>query len=198
MLINKADLIERTRISANLADRQVIPFIQDAHTYDLPTLLTPALITSTEEAERTYTAWDSETEYTTGEYVESYGFIWVAVIDSLNELPAEDNIKWAVDLVATLRYLYLKDFLCWASYRRLLLEHGRNITEAGLTNPIDPQATFQPVTDKSRSEMVNSATSKADFHRARTERFLKENEMMPATAHCKTPGRQGNGRITAL
>lgn len=197
MIITKADLIERTRISANLSDRQVLPFIQDAHTYDLPTLLTPSLITATEEAERTYAAWDSETDYTTGQYAESYGFIWEALTDNTNSLPATDNTDWAVDLNATLRYLYLEDFLCWAAYRRLLLQHGRNITEAGITKPTDPMATFQPATDKDRSEMVADATDKKDFHRARTERFMKENEMIPST-YCGTPSRKGNGRITAL
>lgn len=196
-LITKQDLIERTRISANLADRQVLPFILDAHTYDLPTLLSGKLIREVSGLNITFEAWNTDAEYVTDTYASEAGFIWKALTGNTGSRPVTDSVNWQKDLNATLRYLHLKDFLCWSAYRRLLLEHGRNITEAGITNPTDPQATYQPATDKARAEMIASATSKADFHKAQIERFLHDNGMITRTP-CAPYRPRGNGRITAI
>lgn len=197
MIITKADLIERTRISANLADRQVLPFIQDAHTYDLPTLLSGKLIREVSGLNITFEAWSIGTAYMAGGYASEAGFIWKALADNTGSIPGTDNENWQVDLNATLRYLYLKDFLCWAAYKRLLLEHGRNITEAGITNPTDPQGTFQPATDKTRAELMASAISKTDHWKHSIERFQHDNEMITRTT-CTPYRARGNGRITAI
>jgi hypothetical protein len=197
LLINKADLIDRTRISANLSDKQIIPFIQDAHVYDLPTLFSGNMIADINAAETVYSNWSETVDYLPGLFAESNGFIWKALADNTNSLPTADNESWQIDHNATIRYLYLKEFLCWSAYRRLLLEHGRNITEAGITNPTDPQATYQPVSDKTRSEMIASATDKKNHHRGVIERYLLKYNLT-TLSNCSAYIRRGNGRITAL
>lgn len=197
MLISKADLIERTRISVNLADRQVLPFIQDAETYDLPTLLSGNLIADVLAFNITPLAWENETPYLSGAYATYNDVYYKALLDTTGITPGTDAAVWEPDYKATLRYNHLPDFLIWSAYRRMLLEHGRNITEAGITNPTDPQATYQPATDKARAEMIASATGKADFHRSRIERYLVDHNLITRES-CTPYRRRGNGKIIAL
>lgn len=194
MIITKADMVERTRIAANV---NVDTYILDAHTYDLPTLLSGKLIREVSALAITYAAWSTETAYTTGIYAEENGFIWKALTDHSGSIPTPTNTNWEVDINATLRYLHLKDFLCWSAARRFRLEHGANYTEAGFTVPTDPQGTYQPGSDKRRADLIADARDKANFHGARIERFLTDNNMITRTS-CTTTRTRGNGRVNAI
>lgn len=196
-LISKAQLLERTRISANLTDRQVIPFIEDAEEYDLPTLLNPGLIADVQAIDITATAWNNATTYIAGVYVTHKGFYYKALGASMNVEPGTNPVVWEADAKATLRYNWLPDFLIWSTMRWLLIEHGRNITEAGLTNPTDPEATYTPSSDKARAELAQRATDRANFHRARINEFLSKNGLIQTTP-CITKATGYSGRINAI
>lgn len=196
-LITKQDLIERTRISAQLSDRQVLPFIQDAETYDLPTLLSGSMIKELRGLDSDHVDYDATVLNTVGQDVLYDGEIYEAIIENTGLIPGVDTEYWRPLPMYTLKKVLLKEFLVWSAYRRLLLEHGRNITEAGLTIPSDPEGTFQQGSDKSRAELIQSATDKANFHRRQIEAYLNKNELVTRNT-CDPIRRRGNGRITAL
>lgn len=196
-LITKQQLLERTRISESLSDKQVVPYIQDAEEFDLPTLLSGNLIADVYAFNITATVWASEIPFSTGAYATYENIYYKALQDSTGVTPGTDAAYWEADYKATLRYNHLPDFLIWASYRRMLLEHGRNIVGAGITTPTDPQATYQPATDKARGEMVASAESKANHYRGIIDRYLGEHNLVTRT-ECEPYRRQSNNRVTAI
>lgn len=196
-LITKQQLLERTRVSESLSDKQVVPYIQDAETFDLPTLLSGNLIADINAFNITASEWANETPYLTGGYTISGNVYYKALQDSTGITPGTDTAIWEADYKATLRYNHLPDFLIWSAYRRMLLEHGRNIVGAGITTPTDPQATYQPATDKARGEMVASAESKANHYRGIIDRYLVEHNLVTRT-ECEPYRRRNNGRVTAI
>lgn len=196
-LITKQQLIERTRISAQLSDRQVLPFIQDAEMYDLPTLLSGGLIADITPLNITAAAWVADTAYLTGTYSIQDAVYYKALQDTTGIMPGTDAAIWQADYKATLRYIHLPDFLIWSAYDRMLLEHGRNVTEAGLTVPADPENTYQSASDKSRGELMASAKNKANFHRGIINAFMSKNNLIQSNG-CNPTSRRTSGRVSAV
>lgn len=195
-LITKQDLIDRTRISAQLSDRQVLPFIQDAEIYDLPKLLSGNMIKELRGLDSGHVVYDATVEYTTGQDVLYDGEIYEAISDNTNLTPGIEPEYWRPLPMYTLKKVLLVEFLVWAAYSRMLLEIGRNPTEAGLTVPQDGE-TYQQASDKARAELKQSADDKANFHRRQIEAYLVKHELITRNS-CDPVRRRGNGRITAL
>jgi hypothetical protein len=196
-MVTKQEFLSRTRISAQLSDRQVLPFLQDAEDYDLPTLLPGNLILELSKLAFTAAEWLPGTAYLSEDFVKHDNWYYQALQDATGITPGTDAAIWLPDYKRTLRYIHLPNFLIWSAYYRMLLEHGRNITEAGLTVPSDPSGTYQQGSDKARGELMASAKDKANRHRAKIEAFLVAYNLINR-ASCAPTNRRSSGRITAI
>lgn len=195
-LITKADLAEYDDFSGNIEDRIINPRINDAHIYDLRGLLNTTVLDSVYAATTPPTAWDNETAYITGGVVSFEGLVYDALINSQGIEPGTDSATWKLNTGATLRYELLEPFLVWSALRRYYLRAGRQNTPAGLTVPTDPSGTFQPISDKGRSEIMAEAISKADFHRQDVLNFLQKNNLTH-NGTC-TGGKSYGGRVWGI
>lgn len=176
-LINKADLAEFEEFSQNIEDRIIEPRINDAHIYDLRGVLPLEVVGSVYAATVEPAAWGEAISYIAGATVMYKATAYDAVADNVGITPGTDAAYWKINTGATLRYSLLKPFLVWNTLRRYYLRAGRNITPAGITVPTDPQGTFQPISDKGRSELLAEATNKAEFHRTDIITFLRNNHL---------------------
>lgn len=196
-LITKADLAEYDDFSGNIEDRIINPRINDAHTYDLRGLLSVAVLDSVYAATIPPVIWNVGTSYLAAAVVSYKGVVYDAVTDSTGIEPGTDTAYWKLNTGATLRYELLEPFLAWSTLRRYYIRAGRQNTPAGLTVPTDPAGTFQPISDKGRSELMAEAIAKADFHRQDILNFLQKNDLTH-TGNCERGYSGASGRVWGI
>lgn len=196
-LITKADLAQYDEFSANILDPVINPRINDAHTYDLRGLLNTTVLDSVYAADVAPEIWANGATYLTGAVVSNKGQVYDAVAGSTGVMPGTDSAYWKLNTGATLRYELLDPFLAWSTIRRYYLRAGRNNTPAGLVTATDPNGTFQPISDKGRSELMAEAIAKADFHRQDILNFLQKNNLTH-TGTCERGYSGSRGRVWGI
>lgn len=180
-IITKQDIADVTgNFTTNIEDRLINPKILNAQTFDLGVLLGSELFGEVIAMETKPDGWDSETEYNPGDLVSGTDGVYKALVITMQPITSVD---WEFQPLETLRFFKLTEYLAWNAYCRFLLTHGRNITQAGLTQPQDPQGTYSPLSDKSRAELAADAESKADFYGTQIRTFLKTYNLI--TESCK-------------
>ena len=71
---------------------------------------------------------------------------------------------------------YVKPYWCLTAYVRFLGVHGTNITQFGVTTPVDPRGTFNQATDQQRANMLRQAEDDRKVYKQRMVDYLERND----------------------
>lgn len=203
--LTKADFVAAFAFSDKIEDSQVRPFIGDARTLDLLPLLghetleklaiAPELTTITD-----YVSQAALATLPLGALVLRRDRIYKALVDNpMQDVPAlaenydaastepvsEPNAQWQYLRLETLWQVYLKPYWLQAAFVRFLLNHGVNVTKAGLTVPVDrSNGTYDRPSSAQVAQLLADTRITAEARRSRLTRFLKINGLL----YCQDAG----------
>jgi hypothetical protein len=200
----RADFVAAFAFSDKIEDSQVRPFIGDARTLDiLPLLghetlerlavapeLTPiadyvsqttlaalslgALVLRRDRIYKTLVANPTEDVPTKAESTELS-----------DETPQQAAEQWRYLPLATLWQVYLKPYWLQAAFVRFLLNHGVNVTKAGLTVPVDrAQGTYDRPSSAQVAQLLADTRITAEARLSRLTRFLKQSGLLACQDSC--------------
>lgn len=177
LTLTLADLRAQVPLSGKVEDEQVRPHIQFAYTLDLLPLLGYEVLDAVNAlAVPVFAPYAPLGSYAVGQFTVRHERVYRALADTTGlTLPGESaaTAEWAYEPLLTLWTQYLKPFYVQAAYARFLPQHGRNITKAGITVPVDrANGTYDRPTSSERAELLASVDSTAEALRARLTRFL--------------------------
>jgi hypothetical protein len=205
--LTKADFVANLPFSTQIEDSQIRPFITNAYTLDL----LPALGHETLEQLQlipafTYVPWAGPASLPSiqqGVLIDRRERLYKALLPATTlEPPIEEgtiqltfpptppvsqqNGQWLYKRLETLWAIYLKPYWLQAAYVRFLLQHGVNVTKAGLTVPIDrTNGTYDRPSSAQVAQLLADARITAEARLSRLTRFLKLNGLLyfydPAT-----------------
>jgi len=161
MLLSKSDIINYSRIGANLPDAEINPFIQDAETFDVIPVLPENMFDDISDL-LPVAAWDNYTSYITGDKVTNDGKYWIALSGNIYSEPTPSNTDWALHELLNFWGDYIKPYYAYNAVSRFLVEHGRNVTQFGLTKQVAD--TFENLDSKERAELKASFDSRANHY----------------------------------
>ena len=200
--LTTADFVAALPFSSQIEDRQIRASITDAKTFDLLPLLghetmeklaaLPAFVALP------YAGPASLPALTVGQYIARRDRVYQVLIAApTHEPPVQSSVivlmqpgypvaqlpeldgQWLFCPLQTLWTEYLKAYWLQAAYVRFLLNHGVNVTKAGLTVPIDRQAgTYDRPGAGQVAQLLADNRIIAEAHLSRLTRFLKYNGLL--------------------
>lgn len=191
MIITLADFVATHALSNQIAPSKVTPAILDSLRLDLGPVLSATLLERLQELKPfTTSTWPVVlAEVTPGSYVVRRDRVYKALVNQPTDeqdVP-EDGVsttEWQYEPLRTLWLLYVKPYWLQAAYCRFLPTHGFNIEKAGLTTPIDPQGTYQPISAAHRAALQAAADNTAAALLNRLLRHLRaDTAETPETDH---------------
>lgn len=163
MLLNKSDLTKYARISDNLKATEIDPFIQDAQIFDVIPVLPDDMFEDIEAALPVpQIGWDKNKSYVADDIVFHLDKFWKSAGSNTDSEPITGNTDWDLHELLNFWLNYVKPFYAYNTLSRFLVEHGRNITQFGITQQTGD--TFQNLSDKGRAEMKAQMDSKANHY----------------------------------
>ncbi len=121
-----------------------------------------------------YKAWSRTTPYVTGDYVfisnDAEKVLYKCLTGNTNDAPPSAN--WERVLVWDMWWNYLRKFAVWEAFASILVWHGHNFTDYGLSQISDDNTT--PISSQERANKIAEAKRKAnkywnDFTRAMSD-----------------------------
>jgi len=200
--LTKADFVATLPFSTQIEDAQVRPFINDAYTLDLLPLLGHETLERVQAladfAPVAYAGPASLPSIAQGALILRRERVYRALVGGpTNEPPVQPTTiqltqpgypvaptpeaegQWLFLRLETLWSQYLKAYWLQASYVRFLLNHGVNVTKAGLTVPIDrTQGTYDRPSSSQVAALLAAANTTAEAWLSRLTRFLKLNGLL--------------------
>lgn len=197
-----ADFVAALPFSDKIEDRQIRAAITDAKTFDLLPLLghetLEKLAVLPTFAVAPYGGPATLPGLTVGQYIARRDRVYQVLIAApTHEPPVQPSIivlmqpgypvapvpeldgQWLFCPLQTLWTEYLKSYWLRAAYVRFLLNHGVNITKAGLTVPIDRQAgTYDRPGAAQVAQLLADMRILAEASLSRLTRFLKYNGLL--------------------
>ena len=160
-ILTKADIISLTRIGANIPDKELDMFIRDAEVFDVIPVLPDEMFEDISDL-LPVSSWDNYTSYVTGDIVYFGGKYWKALANNIYSEPEAGNTDWGLHQLLNFWGDYIKPFYCYHTVSRFLVEHGRNVTQFGLTKQVAD--TFENLDSKERAELKASFDSRANHY----------------------------------
>lgn len=200
--LTTADFVAALPFSPQIEDRQLRAAINDARTFDLLPLLghetLEKLAALPPFAVLPYAGPASLPGLTAGQYIARRDRVYQVLIAApTNEPPVQPSVivlmqpgypvaptpelngQWLFAPLPTLWVEYLKSYWLQAAYVRFLLNHGVNITKAGLTVPIDRTAgTYDRPSTAQVAQLLADNRIIAEARLSRLTRFLKYNGLL--------------------
>ena len=200
--LTTADFVAALPFSDKIEDRQIRAAITDAKTFDLLPLLghetleklaaLPAFVVTP------YAGPASLPALTVGQYIARRDRVYQVLIAApTHEPPVPPSVimlmqpgyppapvpeldgQWLFCPLQTLWVEYLKAYWLQAAYVRFLLNHGVNVTKAGLTVPIDRAAgTYDRPGAAQVAQLLADSRINAEARLSRLTRFLKYNGLL--------------------
>ena len=149
------------KLPTNISDDEINGYILDCQQFDVISVLPDALLNAIEvQILLKIQQWKRTEAYSIGEAVWFGDSRKYYLADAVNTDSQPPSVNWEAFELMNFYYEYLLPLMAFGAYYRFIAYHGTNITQFGLTTPIDPQGTFQPTSSQDRAAMLGDINNK--------------------------------------